>query len=117
VTTSPALARIEFRVPGADVNPHLALAATLAAGRRGIEAGISPGAPVGGDAAAPGAAQGPAFPLDFAQAITAWRNSAFARETFGDLFVDAYALSREWEIEELARTVTDWELRQFGEGV
>jgi glutamine synthetase len=117
VTANPDLARIEFRVPGADLNPHLALAAVLAAGRRGIEQGLAPSAPVSGDAAAPGASQGAAFPLDFATAIDAWRSSAFARETFGDLFVDAYALSREWEIDELARTVTDWELRQFGEGV
>jgi len=117
VTTNPELARIEFRVPGADVQPHLALAAVLAAGRRGIEQELAPSAPVVGDAAAPYAPRGPAFPLDFAAAITAWRESAFARETFGDFFVDAYALSREWEIDQLARTVTDWELRQFGEGV
>ena len=117
VTTSPALARIEFRVPGADVNPHLALAAVLAAGRRGIEQGLAPSAPVDGDAAAPGAPQGPLFPLDFAAAIGAWRASDFARESFGERFVDAYALSREWEIDQLACAVTDWELRQFGEGV
>ncbi len=117
VTANPELARIEFRVPGADLNPHLALAAVLAAGRRGIELEIAPSPPVDGDAAATDAPRGPAFPLEFAAAIAAWRESAFARETFGDLFVDAYALSREWEIDELARTVTDWELRQFGEGV
>jgi glutamine synthetase len=117
VTANPELARIEFRLPGADLNPHLALAAVVAAGRRGIELGLAPSAPVSGDAAAPGAPQGAALPLDFATAIAAWRESAFARATFGDLFVDAYALSREWEIDQLARTVTDWELRQFGEGV
>lgn len=104
-------------MPGADVHPHLALAAVLAAGRRGIEQDLAPSAPVGGDAAAPDAPRGPDFPLDFAAAITAWRESAFAREIFGDFFVDAYALCREWEIDQLARTVTDWELRQFGEGV
>lgn len=117
VTASPALARVEFRVPGADVCPHLALAAVLAAGRRGLEEGLAPSAPVIGDARAPGAAQGPAFPLEFAAAIRAWRESACAREIFGVRFVEAMALAREWELAELARTVTDWELRQFAEGV
>lgn len=45
------------------------------------------------------------------------RAKDFAREIFGARFVDVYALTREWELAQLARTVTDWELRQFGEGV
>ena len=117
VTHTPEVARIECRVPGADVNPHLALAAVLAAGRRGIEEALVPSAPVGADAAAADAPRGPAWPADFASAIVQWRGSEFARASFGDFFVDAYARSREWEIEQLARTVTDWELRQFAEGV
>lgn len=117
VNHSPALARIECRVPGADVNPYLALAAVLAAGRAGIEQALVPSAPVSGDAAAPEAPQGPAWPPDFAAAIAAWRNSTFARACFGDFFVDAYAETREWELAQLAATVTDWEIRQFAEGV
>lgn len=111
------VARIECRVPGADVNPYLALAAVLAAGRRGIEDALLPSAPVTGDAAAPGAPQGECWPPDFASAIARWRLAEFARETFGELFVDAYARTREWEITQLAQTVTDWEIRQFAEGV
>ncbi|MGE3774833.1 MAG: hypothetical protein AB7I32_18050 [Gammaproteobacteria bacterium] len=111
------VARLECRVPGADVNPHLALTALLAAGRRGLEGALVPSAPVTGDAAAPGAPQAAPWPPDFAAAIAQWRSSDFARETFGDLFVDAYALTREWELEQLAKTVTDWEIRQFAEGV
>ncbi|MCC7121232.1 MAG: hypothetical protein IT493_06705 [Gammaproteobacteria bacterium] len=111
------VARIECRVPGADVNAHLALAAVLAAGRRGIEQALAPTAPVVGDAAAADAPRGAPWPPDFAAAIAQWRGSRVAREAFGDLFVDAYALTREWELDQLARTVTDWELRQFAEGV
>jgi len=117
IAHSAELARLECRVPGADVNPHLALTALLAAGRRGLERALAPSAPVTGDAAAPDAPRGPPWPPDFASAIARWRNSTFARETFGDLFVDAYALTREWELEQLAKTVTDWEIRQFAEGV
>lgn len=112
-----SVARIECRVPGADVNPYLALAAVLAAGRHGIEVALVPAAPVTGDAAAADAPRGASWPSDFASAIARWRNSDFARACFGDFFVDAYALTREWELEQLAQTVTDWEIRQFAEGV
>ncbi|HMM77494.1 MAG TPA: hypothetical protein PJ986_17455 [Gammaproteobacteria bacterium] len=111
------VARLECRVPGADVNPYLALTALLAAGRRGLEQALVPSAPVTGDAAAPDAPQAAPWPPDFAAAIAQWRRADFARETFGDLFVDAYARTREWELEQLAKTVTDWEIRQFAEGV
>ncbi len=117
VTHRPAVARLECRVPGADVNPYLALTALLVAGRRGLEQGLAPSAPVTGDAAAPEAPQGPPWPPDFGAAIARWRDSRLARETFGDLFVDAYASTREWELARLANTVTDWEVRQFAEGV
>ena len=54
---------------------------------------------------------------DFAAAIAAFRGSAFAHEVFGTPFVDAFAQSREWQLEQFARTVTDWEVRQFAECV
>lgn len=117
VTHSPALARIECRVPGADVNPYLALAAVLAAGRAGVERALVPTAPVTQDAAAADAPQGEPWPPDFATAIARWCHSDFARTCFGDFFVDAFARTRVWELDQLARTVTDWEIRQFAEGV
>ncbi|MGE0335739.1 MAG: hypothetical protein AB7O21_13870 [Gammaproteobacteria bacterium] len=117
VRATPAETRIEVRLPGADVQPHLALAATLAAGRRGLEERLQPTAPVTGDARAPTAVRGAAFPADFGAAISRWRDSACAREVFGAAFVDAFARSREWQLREFARAVTDWELRQFGECV
>lgn len=116
VTATPALTRIECRLPGADVAPHFALAAVLAAGRRGLEERLEPGAPCAGDAAqaTPG---GPAFPLRFEAAIAAWRTAPLAHEVFGSDFVEAYAVSREWQLELLRRRVTDFDLQQFAEGV
>ena len=115
VTVTAAQTRIECRLPGADAPPHLALAAVLAAGRRGLEEALDPGPPCACDAAQspPG---GPPFPLRFEQAIAAWRGSGFARETFGADFVDAYAESREWQLELLRARVTDFDLQQFAEG-
>ena len=116
VSTTPDLARIECRLPGADVAPHFALAAVLAAGRRGLEERIEPGPPCVGDAATatPG---GPAFPLQFDAAIAEWRAAPLAHAVFGSDFVEAYAESRAWQGELLRRRVTDFDLQQFAEGV
>lgn len=112
------LTRIELRIPGADVHPHLALAATLAAGRRGLEERLEPTAPATGAAAEDGGGEaGPAFPRDLRAAVEAWRQSSFVREIFGDTFVEAFALSRDWQLAQFERAVTDWELRQYGECV
>ena len=60
---------------------------------------------------------GPAFPLRFEAAIAAWRAAPLAHEVFGSDFVEAYAVSREWQLELLRRRVTDFDLQQFAEGV
>ncbi|WP_410669222.1 glutamine synthetase [Amycolatopsis sp. cmx-4-68] len=45
VAGPPANRRLEFRFPGADAQPHLVVAALLAAGRFGLEEGLTPPAP------------------------------------------------------------------------
>lgn len=117
VNTSPQLTRVELRVVGADINPYLTLAAALAAGRRGIEARLDPTLPANGNALRDTATGGKSFPADFATAIARWRGSEFAHETFGTAFVEAFALSRDWQLTQFERAVTDWEVRQFAECV
>jgi len=115
--TESAHARIEVRVPGADVNPHLALAAVLAAGRAGVDQKLEPSAACNGDAAAAGTPAGAPFPRDLAQAVAHWRASTCAAHTFGGDFVDAYARSREWQLHCFARAITDWELQNYARNV
>ena len=117
VNTSPALTRIEIRVVGADLNPYLALAAALAAGRRGIEQRLSPTPAAEGNALRESPASGADFPAEFANAIARWRASEFVHEIFGTTFVEAFALSRDWQLAQFEHTVTDWEVRQFAECV
>ena len=111
------LARIEVRVPGADVNSYLALSAIVAAGRRGVALALEPTAPARGNAWDNDAPRGAPFPLALAAALGGWRNSALARETFGAEFVPEFAASRDWQLTQFARAVTDGEVRQFAEGV
>ena len=41
--------------------------------------------------------------------------SAAAREVFGDVFIDHFVASREWEVREYERFVNDWQLRRYFE--
>ncbi|MEM9317438.1 MAG: glutamine synthetase family protein [Pseudomonadota bacterium] len=100
-------ARIECRIPGADVNPYLALAALLAAGLSGIE----------GKLALPDESSGNlydrdtgALPLTLPAATEALRSSDMLRAAMGDAVVDHYTRAAEWEQEQFNRAVTDYEI-------
>jgi glutamine synthetase len=105
--------RVEVRQPGADINPYLAMAASVAAGLHGIEAQLSLPPPVSGNAYRSNA--DPVLPRSLAEATDLFRESRVAREAFGEEFVDHYARTREWEWRKYQRAVTDWELARYFE--
>ena len=107
--------RIELRLSAADMNPYLAMAASLAAGLEGIERGIEPKAATTNAYAA--SSDCAALPCDLAAATAALRASAMARDWFGDDFVEHYAATREWEVRQYQRAVTDWELARYFESI
>src|SRR5439155_22882065 len=72
---------VEFRYPGADVNPYLAAAAMIAAGLDGVERRLDPGPPCGGNAYAKRDVG--RSPRSLGDAIDLFKAWAFARETFG----------------------------------
>ena len=100
--------RVECRVPGADVNPYLAIAAMLAAGLAGIEERLDPGAPLTGDAYEGEA--GGSIPTSLRDATEALRGSEMLRKAMGDAVVDHYTRMAEWEQEAFDQVVTDWEI-------
>jgi glutamine synthetase len=109
--------RVEYRLPGADANPYLALAAAIASGLHGIEQETAPTAPVTGNASE---AEWPAelsLPRTLADAAAAFYQSALARDWFGDTFVDHFAATRDWEVREVHKHVTDWELARYFETI
>jgi glutamine synthetase len=107
--------RLENRVPGADMNPYLAFAASLAGGLYGIEKGLEPPSPVKGSAYKDSKA--PKLPGSLPEALERFRASELARRYFGDEFVEQYVAFREWEVEKARRAVTDWERRRYFEMV
>lgn len=107
--------RIENRMPGADANPYLAFAATLAAGRAGLEEGLDCGAPYEGNAYEDSAL--PALPRSLAEAADLLESSALARKAFGPEVVEFYVHTARLEAQAFANSVTNWELRRYFERI
>jgi glutamine synthetase len=94
--------RLEHRVAGADVNPHLALAAILAGALHGIEQRLEPPAPVVGCAYGGGRER---LPESQAAALRAFEASAVAMEHLGPDMVRIFASAKWQEHERLAGIV------------
>ncbi|MBM3673930.1 MAG: glutamine synthetase [Actinobacteria bacterium] len=102
--------RVESRIPGADVNPYLAFAATIAAGLHGIEAGLDlPPAFAGNAYDAPDL---PHVPSTLIEAIEAFEASTVALDAFGPAVHHHLANTARQEWATFNRAVTDWERRR-----
>ena len=108
--------RFENRVPGADANPYLTLAATFGAGLYGVRNKIEPGPPriSASDALAHGERL---LPRNLHEAIVEFETCTQMREIFGDEFVDYYAISLRWEIDQFNNFVSDWEIGRYLEAI
>jgi glutamine synthetase len=97
--------RIENRVAGSDVNPYLAIAATLACGYLGMMEGLKPTEPI------TGSAYGSEFKLHWHiySAIDALRDSNAMRSMLGDEFVTLYCALKHAEFMEFEEIITPWE--------
>jgi glutamine synthetase len=112
---SPKSQRVEYRVPGADANPYLVLAAALGSGLWGIENALEPDDPIVGNGYEAACAPERVLPSSLWDAAQRLKASSAARSLFGDAFVDHYAASREWEEREFRKHITDWELQRYFE--
>jgi glutamine synthetase len=107
--------RIESRVPGADCNPYLALAAGLFSGLDGIAKQIEPPAVFDGDVYA--AQHLPRVPHALRDAIVNLDGSDFARRVLGDAVVDHYVHFFRTEQAAFDNAVTDWERKRYFERI
>ncbi len=114
VAPGTSSARVEYRQPGADMNPYLAIAASYAAGLYGISHGMSAPPATEGDGSSPMPGRTP-LPRTLADATARLAESTPARELLGESFIDHYVRTREWEIRQYDRAVTDWELARYFE--
>jgi glutamine synthetase len=107
--------RIECRIPGADVNPYLAFAASLASGLDGIARKIEPPTVFEGDVYA--ARNLPRVPYTLSEAVDQFESSAFVKEALGTDVAEHYTHFYRSEQRAFDRAVTDWERRRYFERI
>lgn len=121
INTSQGAIRLENRVPGADANFYLALAAMLASGLYGIEQKLElPPRVVGNAYEAANASGRDAHHLrplarNLTVATDLFEQSEVARTYLGSDFVDHFVATRRWEVQEYEKAVTNWERRRYFE--
>jgi glutamine synthetase len=97
--------RVENRVAGADANPYLAIAASLACGLLGIVDELEPTKPIEGSAYR--LAQ--TLPRHIADALDQLRRARPLRQILGEEFVEALIMVKEAEQEAYQRVISSWE--------
>ncbi len=105
--------RLECRAPGADANPYLAFAVTLAAGLDGIKNQIEPPPMFEGDVYA--AQDLPQVPYSLNESIHELEKSSWARDTLGEDVVNHYLHFFRTEQRKFDEVVTSWERSRYFE--
>jgi glutamine synthetase len=97
--------RVENRLGGADANPYLAIAASLACGYLGMREGLKPTEPVSGSAY-----DMPfSLPRNLEEAVRLLRDCRPLIELLGDRFVLAYTAVKESEYDTFLQVISSWE--------
>lgn len=100
-----AARRVENRLSGADANPYIAIATSLACGYLGMIEGLQPSEPISGSAH-----ELPfALPRSLDEAIRKLRESEPLIRVLGEPFVAAYTIVKEAEYEVFLQVISSWE--------
>jgi glutamine synthetase len=102
---NPKNYRIENRFPGADVNPYLSIAATLACGYLGMKNQIEPSAAYEGNAYE----EELALPRTLEEALRGLQEDRDIFELFGEKFIQLYTSIKLVEFEEFNHVISSWE--------
>ncbi len=103
--STPEARRIENRVGGADANPYLAIAASLACGYLGMIEELQPTEPVAGSAH-----ELPfSLPRSLDEALARLRDSEPLMQILGEPFVAAYTIVKQAEYEVFLQVISSWE--------
>lgn len=105
--------RVEHRQPGADCNPYLAAAASLAAGMHGIANRVEPPDPMTGNVYNRPYDAATALPSNLGDALDQLESSAVARDWLGGDFVDHFVTIKRAELTAQSMAVTDWEVSRY----
>lgn len=114
INNNETATRVEHRVPGADTNPYLTMAACLASGLYGIKNKLSldKSATIGN---AYDEKDSNHFSKTLEDAIKKMKESGISSELFGEAFTDHFIRTREWECAEEDKNEKNWELKRYFE--
>ena len=104
----PSNMRVENRVPGADANPYLAFAASLACGYLGMKERIKPTEPVTGSAYR----YAHTLPINLEEAVNKLNYTKSLKQVFGERFVEAFQDVKFEEMQQYRKVISSWE-REF----
>jgi glutamine synthetase len=103
--SNPESRRVENRVGGADANPYLAIAASLACGYLGMVEGLQPSDPVTGSAY-----DMPfGLPRSLDEALRRLKECEPLVSLLGEAFVSAFTIVKEAEYEVFLQVISSWE--------
>ena len=106
VPVSPPVARrVENRLAGADTNPYVAFAASLACGYLGIKNRLKPREPVIGNAYR----NDRQLPRGLLEALTLFEEQTELHEVLNKTFCNVYLELKRSEFEEFMRVISPWE--------
>lgn len=112
INGNPESCRLEMRVPGSDTNPYLAMAASLASGLYGIKHKLELNTAITTENGYLNKSNG-TLPSNLYEANKAMKNSSTAKELFGEIFVNHFTATRDWEWREYEKSVSNWELNRY----
>jgi len=104
-SSDPSNLRVENRVPGADSNPYLAFAASLACGYLGMTEKIKPSDPVTGSAYR----YAHTLPINLEEALDKLNYTKPLKQVLGEKFVEAYQDVKFEEMQHYRRVISSWE--------
>lgn len=114
LNTAANYTRVETRIPGSDSNPYLAMAAALASGLYGIKNKLPLTVPPVTGNGYQDKSNG-SIASNLFEAAVNMKNSAVAKELFGETFTEHFTNTRIWEWRQFSKHVTDWELKRYFE--
>jgi len=104
----PTARRVENRVPGADGNPYLVIAASLACGYLGMVEGLEPRKPIQGS----GYDRAHGLPQTLIEALQKFQGAKALHEVLGEDFVRVFIAVKDAEHDAYQRVISSWE-REF----
>lgn len=106
--SEPSARRVENRVVGADANPYLAIAASLACGLLGMTQNLKPTKPIEGSAYR----LAHSLPRSLPESLDRLRTHKPLRDILGERFVDIFVAVKREEYDQYQQVISSWE-REF----